>query len=47
MCGMWQGSSGEGISLGSSGVCASLSWVTPVEGPAQPDFLTLSKYSLC
>lgn len=47
MCRMWQGSSGEGMSLGSSGVHASLSWMARVEGPAQPGFLTLSKYFLC
>lgn len=40
MCRMWQDSSGEGISLGSSGVCAFLSWVARGEGPAQPGFLT-------
>lgn len=47
MCRMWQGSSGKGMSLGSSGVHASLSWMARVEGPAQPGFLTLSKYFLC
>lgn len=47
---MWrmrQDSGGEGISLGSSGVRASLSWVAQVAGPAQPSFLTLSKCFLC
>lgn len=47
MCRMRQDSGGEGISLGSSGVRASLSWVAQVAGPAQPSFLTLSKCFLC
>lgn len=47
MCRMWQASSGKGMSLGLSGVHASLSWMARVEGPAQPGFLTLSKYFLC